>query len=441
MKYLKILLFAIVSFIFVGNVHAASGSISVSSSTKMAVVGSTFTVTVKVSCSEALGSWQFGLAYDSAYVSLQSGDTSIAAYGDGQSKVKTYTYKFKAIKSGSASIRITGASMVSWNDVNTLFTPSISNTSVNVKTQKEIEASYSKDNNLKSLSVEGFELSPAFSKDVTEYSINVPDDVLSIKVAAQVNDGKASVRGTGTIDVSEGNNKLEVIVTAQNGSTKTYIINVTVKDLNPIVVNVDGKDLSVVKKESLLTCPTGYTPKTIKINDIDVPGFISEITNFVLVGLKDDAGEINLYRYDEKGYLRYVEVKSKGLTLYPDNAPSTPKGFKKESITINDIKMTSYTSENIGKKVLIYAINVENGYRGFYLYDKDENSFVRYDEKTLEILDKKDKENKFIILAMSLMSLILLCISIVLGRNYTKIKKAVVKKTTNEKENSPTKED
>ena len=35
-------------------------------------------------------------------------------------------------------------------------------------TQEELEASYSKDNDLKSLSVEGFEISPEFDKDVTE---------------------------------------------------------------------------------------------------------------------------------------------------------------------------------------------------------------------------------------------------------------------------------
>ena len=42
-------------------------------------------------------------------------------------------------------------------------------------------------------------------------------------------------------------NKIEVVVTAQNGSTKTYTIEVTVKDLNPITVQVDGKNYTVVK--------------------------------------------------------------------------------------------------------------------------------------------------------------------------------------------------
>ena len=97
MKYFRNLLLSLFINLFIAlGVNAASGSISATTSSNQAVVGSTFNVTVKVSCSEALGSWQFGIAYDNQYISLQSGDTSVASYGDGSSKVKTYTYKFKA---------------------------------------------------------------------------------------------------------------------------------------------------------------------------------------------------------------------------------------------------------------------------------------------------------------------------------------------------------
>ena len=324
--------------------------------------------------------------------------------------------------------------MVSWNDVNTLFTPSITNATVTVKTQKEIEASYSKDNNLKSLSIEGYEITPAFSKDVTEYSVEVPDDVLSIKVSARVSDGTASLRGTGTIDVSEGSNKVDVVVTAQNGATKTYSITVAVKDLHPIEVDVSGEKMSVVKKESLLTCPTGYTPKTIKIDDMDVPAFISEITTFVLVGLKDESGNIKLYKYDESGYEEYSELKSKGLILYPETPGSLLEGFKKGTITINDIEVTSYTNPSIGNNVLVYAINVENGYKGYYIYDKDESSFIRYDDSSTKAIKKQENEYKLIIGAVSFIALILLLIAIIIGCKLSKLKKMISKKIPDKKE-------
>ena len=42
---------------------------------------------------------------------------------------------------------------------------SASNANIKAMTQAELEATYSKNNNLKSLSVEGYEIDPAFNKD------------------------------------------------------------------------------------------------------------------------------------------------------------------------------------------------------------------------------------------------------------------------------------
>lgn len=421
----------IATFLFALNVNAASGSITASTSTKTAVVGSTFTVTVKVSCSEALGSWQFGISYDSKYISLQSGDTNIAAYGDGSSKTKTYTYKFKAIKSGKASVRVTSPSMVSWNDVNTLFTPSVSNTSVTVKTQAEIEASYSKDNNLKSLTIAGYELSPAFDKNVTEYSVQVPDDVTSINVSAKVNDSTASVRGTGSIDISEGFNKVEVVVTAQNGSTKTYTINVEVKDLTPIEVDLEGKKYTIVKKAELLSSPIGYTPDLMKINDIDVPIFKSELTKFTLIGLKDTEGVIGLYIFDEdnKTYTKYIEIKGAALTLYPVSSDTIPEGFTKTKVNINDVEYEAYENNTVQDLILIYAMNVEDGNTSFYIYDKNESSFVRYNSELYDILIAQYEESKLFIAALIGVSVILLLLSITLASKNSKLKRIAMRIT------------
>lgn len=414
-------------FMMTGLVNAASGSITASTSTHTAAVGSTFTVTVKVSCSEAIGSWQFGISYDSANISLVSGDTNVAGYGDGSMRSKTYTYKFKAIKSGSAGIRISSPSMVSWNDDATLFTPSSSGAKVTVKTQAEIQASYSKDNNLRSLSVEGYELSPAFSKDVTSYTVEVPDTVEEISVVAKVNDSTASVTGAGKIDISEGTNKVDVVVTAQNGSTKTYSILVNVKDLNPIEVNIDNKKWTIVKKADLLTQPTGSTPSTIKIDNIEVPAFKSEITGLTILGLKDEEGKISMYSYDEttKEYKLYEEIKGSSLTLYPVSMVDMPKGFKETPLTINGREYTGLKSTS-SELYLIYATNVETGYTGYYVYDANENSYIRYDDELFGS-SKKVRELKMFLVALSGVSIILLIIAIVAGANHQKMVKAVHK--------------
>ena len=425
MKKLIYLFVAIIGLFAYTNVDAASGSITASTSSKTVVVGSTFTVTVKVSCSTTIGSWQFGISYDNANISLQSGDTSVVGYGDGKIKSQTYTYKFKAIKSGTASIRVVGANMADWDTV-TLFTPSVSSTNVTVKTQAQIEASYSKDNTLKSLSVTGYKLSPEFNKNTTEYSVDVSDDTETVNVTASVNDSTAHVSGTGIIDVSEGKNKINIVVTAQNGSTKTYVINVTVKDLNPININIDGNNFSVVKKANLLTNPTGFTATTIKINDIEVPAFESELAKITLVGLKNEEGTIALYMFDEskKTYTVYNELRSSSITLYPLVSEEIPEGFDKSKIIINNLEYTAYKK---GNTVIAYAMNIETGEKAFYRYDKTNNVFMKYDKDANDDLSEQVNEFKLYIFALSGVASLLLIISIITSRKNAKLKKILTK--------------
>ena len=425
MKKIIYLIIMIIGLFMVTNVYAASGSIVASTSSKTVIVGSTFTVTVKASCSSLIGSWQFGISYDSAYISLQSGDTSVVGYGDGKIKSQTYTYKFKAIKSGTAGIRIVGANMADWDTV-TLFTPSVTSTTVTVKTQAQIEASYSKDNTLKSLSVSGYKLTPSFDKNTTEYSLEVPDDTETINVSATVNDTTAHVSGTGIIDVSEGNNKINIVVTAQNGSTKTYVLNVTVKDLNPIIVHIDNNDYTVIKKSELLTTPTGFTPSTIKINNIEVPTFKSELAGITLVGLKNSEGTINLYMYDadKNTYTLYNELKSSSLTLYPLTTDEIPEGFNKNNTTINNIEYETYQK---GNTIIAYAMNIETGEKSFYQYDITNNVFMKYDKDVNDSLNDEIKEFKLYIYALAGVATLLLIISFITGRKNARLKRLLEK--------------
>ena len=87
-----------------------------------------------------------------------------------------------------------------------------------------------------------------FNKDTNEYSIEVPNGTEKVNIKTSLEDTKAKVSGDGEVSVSEGTNKLEVKVTAENGNERVYIINVTVKELDPIEVTVDKKNnLSYIK--------------------------------------------------------------------------------------------------------------------------------------------------------------------------------------------------
>ena len=85
----------------------------------------------------------------------------------------------------------------------------------------------SDNNNLKSLTVEGFDLTPKFSSDVTEYNLTVEEDVNELKVEAVAEDDAAKVEITGNENLLIGENTIEIKVTAEDGTSKTYKINVT----------------------------------------------------------------------------------------------------------------------------------------------------------------------------------------------------------------------
>ena len=99
------------------------------------------------------------------------------------------------------------------------------------------ETTGSPNNKLASLEVEGYSLTPTFNKDTESYDVIVNPSVGQISVKAGTIDSKASVSGTGTISLQSGNNTVSVEVKAENGSVRTYRLNV-VRQSDAPVANV-----------------------------------------------------------------------------------------------------------------------------------------------------------------------------------------------------------
>ena len=233
------------------------------------------------------------------------------------------------------------------------------------------------------MTIEGYELSPEFNKDTLEYSLEVENDVESVRVSAVKADGNASVSGAGEISLNEGINKVEIVVTAQKGNKKTYKINITRKELNPIVVSVGGESFNVVRKSDSLEAPMYYSATTITIDDLEVPAFESEITGFTLVGLKNEDGDINLYRYENGEYILYNQIAKDGFVFIPLSNEKTIKEYSyKKEIKINNTNVFVYSDkEEETEFVLIYGMNASNGDENWYKYDTKEGTFQRYVEE------------------------------------------------------------
>jgi preprotein translocase subunit SecG len=390
MKNIKKLLLGILLLVLPITVNAASASIKVTGAST-AIVGNNVSITVTLSSSTAIGSWKIGLNYDKSYLSLVSSSAeaggTIMANSSSGTKSKSYTYVFKALKSGSTTISISSYDVYAYSDLSEM-SISVSNKSLKLMTQAELEATYSKDNNLKSLGVDGYTLTPEFSKDVTEYSVTVPSDVTSVNISATKNDSTASLTGDGEKEVIEGQNTFEIVVTAQNGSTKTYTIMVEVEDLNPIEVNINNENYTIVKRKDVLTKPSTYEEKTITINNTEVPAFYSESTKFTLVGIKDTAGNVYLAIYNESdnSYTKYNEITTNNLNLYLKEFPSNIDGYIKDTININDVDVEVYRYKDNSRFVICYGMNIETGEYDYYSYDTLEKTFqVWNNEEVLEL--------------------------------------------------------
>ncbi len=407
MKKLVSLFIVFISFsFFMINVSASSGKISISSSSTV-VVGNTVTVTVTLSSSTALGAWEFNIDYDSSYLRLTSstsenGGTYFVNYGDGKTKSKTYTLKFKALKSGTTNITVGSYDIYDWNEES--MSISKSNKKLTLMTQEELEASYSKDNNLKGLTVkvgeESYDLDPVFDKDTLEYKVTVPTGTTTVQIEALKNDSTATVNGDGDIEVTEGLNTIPIVVTAQNGDEKTYTLIVNVEDQNPINVTIDGKNYTVVKSKTLLTAPVTFTESTVKINDFDIPAFVNDSLGYTLVGLKDEDGKISLYRYHDGNYTLYTELNSKSYILVPVDF-SKELDYIKTTADINGVKRDVYKYSEDSDFVIVNAINLEDGKENLYLYDPSSGAAILFDESFIQDTNKTIENYTYVIIAFA----------------------------------------
>ena len=428
-KGLIILVGLISLFIFTNRLNASSGYISVTSSRTSMVVGNVFYVDVTLSSSTPLGSLEYTISYDSSKVRLESGQSTVMWYTPNSSTYsQTFSYTFKTIAAGSSNVSVKSYGAYAYDE--SLMSLSAGSVTVSAITQAQLEASYSKNNNLSDISVSEGSLSPAFNKDTLEYSVVVGSNVEKITIGASCEDRYASVNGTGEHAVSEGDNKFELKVTAENGSAKTYTVTVKVEDKNPIKKEYNGKEYTVVKRASSITVPDTYTLTVIKIGEVEVPSLYSEVTKMTLLALKNDKGETLLFVYDkDSGKISpYNEIKTGSFKLYVTEAKSVPEGYKKIDLKIGDYTVVAYESKEY-KTIIINALDIESNTSGLYVYDKDNNSVIKYndtyDKKMVE-LAKTNKNFLYIIIGIGAEALLMTILVIVLSIKKNNLKKKIL---------------
>lgn len=379
---MKKLLFSIIIFITC-SISVNAGAVDLYASRTTVTVGDSVIITVKTN--DAMGKY-----------SLTSSNSSVISGGINEGGFKTpseqATYTFRTHNPGTATITFTPQNMALYSN-DSRYTSSSSIT-IRVNARRQL----STNNNLASLGIDGANLNPEFNSNTLEYAVELEAGTEKINVNASVADGNASVSGTGEKEVTEGDNNIEVVVTAENGATKTYTIKATVKEYNPVKVKIDKEEYTVVRNKKNLTPPNNYEETTLTINDEEIPAYQNKITKYTIIALKDSKGNQNWYVKEKNNYRLYKEYNFSNTILYPLELEEIPSGYSKTSIKYNDERITAYKLKNNSKYALIYAMNIETGKTNIYMYDSKEDTVQIYnDEHINELVSENELYLKILI--------------------------------------------
>lgn len=404
-KKIKRLLLLVALTIIPLQVNAASANVSVSGSST-AVVGNKITLTVKLSSGTSIGSWQMMLDYDSSYLQFiggggEAGGMSMANSSSG-TKSKNYTFTFKALKKGNTTVKVGSYVVYAYDDMSQMDVSS-SGKSIKIMTQKELEATYSKDNSLKSLSVEGYNITPEFNKETLEYSVNVPEGTTSINIIAEKNDGTATVTGDGIKEVTEGTNSFDIVVKAQNGAERTYKITVNVIDENPVEIKIGKNKYTLVKyKPADFSCPTGFTDGTASISGFEVPSCVNNTIKYTLVLIKNEKGEISLAVQKGDKFELYKEINGSNLAIIPLEYDKKLKNYQKTTIKISGLEIEAFKYKEDSRYAIIYGMNIATGEKNLYMYDEKDQTIMLYNDELINDLEKLNNYYLYAIIAFGI---------------------------------------
>ena len=423
-RIFKVFVFAFVFLIGITSVNAASG-FSVSANSTNVIVGNTVKVTVKVSSND-LGAWSYCISYDSSVLKLTS------STADASTCVKagvvnltgtTETFTFKALKSGTSTVTVKNAAIYSYKTETQIGGISIGSTKIKCLTQSELEATYSTNAYLSSISVSGtnvngdianYDLNPQFDKETKEYTVNVPNDVEKGNISFKKADGTATVSGGGDVDFNEGSNTFELVVTAQKGNQLKYTVLVVREELDPIEVGLDDKIYTIIRRADALPQFYGYSATVVDYNGTDIPALVNDTIDYTIVGVKDSEGNKKMYVYKDGS------IKNEYIEYTYGNTTITPLDIIDDDVFDYTVSVNRFVIND--NYYIIYGLDTSSNEKNYYLFNKKDGSFILYDGSIEKVSKDKEQIYKYIIYGLLGFSALLLLI-VIFGKRRNKPKK------------------
>lgn len=244
--------------------------------------------------------------------------------------------------------------------------------------------SKSSNNALASLTVSAGELTPAFDPTITDYTLSLPLRTNQITFTATPSDSKATVQGDGEVALQGGENKVAVVVTAEDGSAKTYNITVKVAREPTVFFSLNGESLGVMQDTDGVTPPAGFSPTTVPYSGEELPAWTNAAGQMLLYLVNQDTLAAGFYLYDEAEGVQspYLPIVCGATTYVYTGVPA-----EKESIpglTLCDVeafghilKGWKYRDASLQDFCVLYLMDAGGNY-GCHTYDSQSGTLQRF---------------------------------------------------------------
>lgn len=360
-------------------ITAEAASFSVSRSASSVKAGGTMKVTISASgCGGQFSiSASNGAKVSSSSLWVESGSSSVTVTAPSSTGSFTVTVTASNVANTEGTAMVTGSKSVSVS-VTAASTSSSSNNSSTTTTTDD----RSSNANLSSLTVDKGALSPTFATGTTAYTVDLVDQS-EITISAKASDSKASVSGAGKKTLSSGANKFSVVVTAENGTKKTYTITVNLEETPSVYSDFNGGSYGVVVDTSSVKVPSGFETSTVTISGEEVTSWYSENCNLELVYLVDEEGNKSLYVIENNEITStFATVALLGLNLYAldiTEENQVRSGMTFGEVIIDGISLLGWVFEDTDLEgyTMIQLMN-ESGEMVDYLYCEATTSMIEY---------------------------------------------------------------
>ena len=334
-------------------IYAASASVAFSVAGDEFEEGESFVVTITAQSAAGVGGFQTYVAYDTSMLELvdtgkhvtgSDGLIYISDMKKGNKQMREYHVTFKALQPGDTEVYISDAVYMYASTTNEQMSVSKNTLQLHLAEKKQKTTSQV---GLTSLKVNEGTLTPEFDRNITKYALDVSSATDMVYIDAKAKLKTDTVKIVGNENLKEGENIATITVTAKNGTTKTYTLQ----------INKATKQEENLKQEEQQ---------------------VKEAENTEDENQDKSEAALTIYKNGDTTHMK----TSVDIEIVP--IPSSlviPAGYKESSIVINSTQITVYAKQD-GQDVdhvLIYG-RIGEGAAKFYRFDRVGETLQRYTE-------------------------------------------------------------